>query len=254
MSAVLSPAPAKTKMLVPVGIGIVTVLCWAYLVLLSTRMGDMGSPFAMPMTSAWTGSDVLLMSTMWAVMMAGMMLPSAAPMVSAYAKTVSPGQGRVQGSTALFTVGYIAAWSGFAALATGAQWVLHDLALVDGMGGSTSRLLGGLLLVGAGAYQFTGLKDACLSKCRTPLAFLLTNWRAGRGGAVAMGIHHGSLCVGCCWALMALLFVLGVMNLWWIAVVAAVAFLEKFVRGDSLTRVLGASLLVWGVVLLTGVA
>jgi predicted metal-binding membrane protein len=122
------------------------------------------------------------------------------------------------------------------------------------MGVSTSRWLGGLLLLGAGAYQFSRFKNACLSKCRTPLGFLLTSWRSGRGGAVAMGIHHGSLCIGCCWALMTLLFVLGVMNLWWVALVAAVVLLEKLVPSDAVTRALGVGLLIWGAGLLVGVA
>ena len=240
-------------MVVPLGLVVVTASCWAYLFLLSARMGDMQSPFAMPMTAAWSGSDVGLMWTMWAVMMAGMMLPSAVPMISAYATTLSSERAGLQGSTPLFVVGYLVAWSGFAALATGTQWALHDATLVDAMGTSTSRGLGGLLLVGAGAYQFTHVKDACLSKCRSPLGFLLNSWRGGHSGAVVMGLHHGSLCIGCCWALMALLFVLGVMNMWWIALVAAVVLLEKLVPGDLLTRMLGASLLVWGGGLLVGI-
>jgi predicted metal-binding membrane protein len=253
MTALLTRSPARTRLLVPIGLGVITALCWAYLFLLSARMGNMKSPLAMPMSAAWTGADVLLMWTMWAVMMAGMMLPSAAPMISAYATTVRSERAQLHGSTPLFVVGYLAAWSGFAALASGAQWALHDAALVNAMGVSTTRWLGGLLLLGAGAYQFSGVKDACLSKCRTPIGFLLTSWRAGHGGAVVMGVHHGSLCIGCCWALMTLLFVLGVMNLWWIALVAAVVLLEKLVPSDAPTRVLGAGLSAWGVGLLVGI-
>jgi predicted metal-binding membrane protein len=254
MTALLSRAPARARLVVPVGLIVITAFSWLYLFLLSARMGDMKSPLAMPMTSSWTGTDVLLMWTMWSVMMAGMMLPSAAPMISAYAATVRSERAQLHGSTPFFLAGYLVAWSGFAALATGAQWALHDAALVNAMGVSTSRWLGGLLLVGAGAYQFTGVKDACLSKCRTPLGFLLTSWRSGPGGALMMGVHHGTLCIGCCWALMTLLFVLGVMNLWWIALVAAVVLLEKLVPSDALTRVLGAALVVWGVGLLADVA
>jgi len=97
-----------------------------------------------------------------------------------------------------------------------------------------------------------GLKDTCLRHCRSPLGFLLNNWRNGRRGAFGMGIEHGRLCVGCCWALMALLFVLGVMNLWWIALVAAVVMLERLTAGDAITRLLGASLIVWGGALIVG--
>ena len=254
MTALLTRPPARTRLLIPVGLIVITALCWAYLFLLSVRMGNMKSPLAMPMSAAWTGTDVVLMWTMWAVMMAGMMLPSAVPMISAYATTVCSERAQLHGSTPLFVAGYLAAWSGFAALATSAQWALHDAALVNAMGVSTSRWLGGLLLVGAGAYQFSEVKDACLKKCRTPLGFLLTSWRAGRGGAVVMGVHHGSLCIGCCWALMTLLFVLGVMNLWWIALVASVVLLEKLLSGDALTRALGVGLFAWGAAILGGAA
>lgn len=252
MTAILAPSPPAARRRVAVGLIALTALSWSYLVFLSARMGEMGSPFAMPMTSSWTGQQVALMWTMWAVMMAGMMLPSAAPMISAYATTVRSDTPGLRGSTGLFVVGYLAAWSGFATLATGAQWVLHDAALVSPMGVSTSTTLGGVLLLAAGAYQFTGVKDACLRQCRTPLNFLLSEWRPGPGGALVMGVRHGAFCVGCCWALMAVLFVLGVMNLWWIALVAAVVLLEKLVPSRALTNTLGASLMIWGGALLMG--
>ena len=252
MTALLTPSPPAARRRVLLGLGLITVLSWCYLVFLSARMGDMGSPFAMPMTSAWAGPDIVLMWTMWAVMMAGMMVPSASPMIGAYATTVRSGTVGFHGSTGLFVAGYLVAWSGFAALATTAQWVLHDATLVSAMGVSTSRWLGGGLLLAAGAYQFTGVKDACLRQCRSPLGFLLNEWRPGPGGAVVMGLRHGALCIGCCWALMALLFVLGVMNLWWIALVASVVLLEKIVPSDALTKVLGSSLMVWGTVLVIG--
>lgn len=252
MTTSLAAPTQRTRLVLGSGLAIVTALAWAYLLFISARMNDMSSPFAMPMTSAWTTSDIFLMWLMWAVMMAGMMLPSATPMISAYAKTARSDTAGLHGSTSGFVAGYLVAWSGFAAVATLAQWVLHDTALVSPMGVSTSRWLGGLLLAGAGAYQFTGFKDACLKQCRTPLGFLLNEWRDGPRGAFMMGLRHGSVCIGCCWALMAVLFVLGVMNLWWIALVAAVVLLEKFIPSRLLTRGLGASLIVWGGLLLTG--
>ncbi|MEO7423359.1 MAG: DUF2182 domain-containing protein [Ornithinibacter sp.] len=212
----------------------------------------MGSPFAMPMTSAWTGQDVVLMWTMWSVMMAGMMLPSAAPMITAYSRTTRAGTPGVDGSTALFILGYLATWSGFAVLATGAQWTLHDAALVNMAGASTSRWLGGVLLLVAGVYQFTLAKQACLRQCRTPLGFLMNHWRNGRRGAFVLGLRHGAWCVGCCWALMAVLFVLGVMNLWWIALLAAVVLVEKLIPSEAITRILGGAFALWGVALITG--
>lgn len=254
MTALLATPRARTMRAVTAALVAVTGLSWAYLVFLSTRMSEMGSPFAMPMTSAWTGQQVVLMWTMWSVMMAGMMLPSAAPMVSAYAKTIRTGARGLHGSTALFVAGYLAAWSGFAVLATGAQWVLHDAALVNAMGASTSRWLGGALLLLAGVYQFTGAKEACLRQCRTPLGFLLNHWHGGGRGALVMGVHHGTLCVGCCWALMAVLFVLGVMNLWWIALLAAGVLVEKLIPSNAITRILGGLLVVWGTALMIGLA
>ncbi len=231
---------------------VITGLSWAYLVFLGARMHDMGSPFAMPMTSAWTDRDVILMWTMWSVMMAGMMLPSAAPMISAYSRTIRAGAPGVHGSTAWFIVGYLATWSGFAVLATGAQWALHDAALVTMMGVSTSRWLGGVLLLVAGIYQFTGAKQACLRQCRTPLGFLLNHWRSGGRGALVLGLRHGAVCVGCCWALMAVLFVLGVMNLWWIALLTAVVLFEKLIPSDALTQAFGGAFVIWGAALMIG--
>lgn len=251
MTALFSPGLARRR--VGVGLTLVTVVAWAYLILLSVRMGDMHSPLAMPMTSTWTRQDVVLMGTMWAVMMAGTMLPSAAPMISAYAATAGSNATGLRGSTPSFVAGYLAVWAGFGAVATAAQWVLHDLALVDVMGSSTSDRLGGALLIGAGAYQFTGLKNTCLRQCRSPLAFLLNEWRDGRRGAIVMGVRHGAFCVGCCWALMALVFVLGVVNLWWIALITAVVLVEKVIPVHVFTRLLGVGLLAWGAGLATGV-
>ncbi|MEO6828125.1 MAG: DUF2182 domain-containing protein [Microbacteriaceae bacterium] len=253
MTMLLAEPPARTRRAVTASLAGISGLSWAYLVFLSTRMTEMGSPFALPMTSAWTGQQVVLMWTMWSVMMAGMMLPSAAPMVSAYSRTIRSGTRGLHGSTGLFVVGYLATWSGFAMLATGAQWALHDAALVNAMGIFTSNWLGGALLVMAGAYQFTGLKQSCLRQCRTPLGFLMNHWRNGRAGALLTGMHHGVVCVGCCWALMTLLFVLGVMNLWWVALLAVAVLLEKLVPSQAISRILGAALAVWGVVLMTGI-
>ena len=249
----LSEPPARTKRTVTMALIVISALSWAYLVFLSLQMRDMGSPFAMPMTSAWTGQQVVLMWTMWSVMMAGMMLPSAAPMISVYSRTIQSGSRGLHGSTGLFVAGYLATWSGFAVLATAAQWILHDAALVSAMGISTSRWLGGALLLAAGAYQFTGPKQACLRQCRSPLGFLMNHWRNGRAGALVLGMHHGVVCVGCCWALMAVLFVLGVMNLWWIALLAAVVLVEKLIPSRTISRTLGVGLTVWGAVLLIGI-
>ena len=237
--ATLLAAPHRTRTItVGASLAAVTAGCWVYLVAVHAAMGSMGSALAMPMTAAWSAGDVVLMWVMWAVMMAAMMLPAATPMVAAYARTVRSPRSGVRGSTVLFVSGYVAVWSGVAVVATGAQWLLHQAALVDAMGASTTRWLAAPVLAAAGAYQFTDLKRVMLARCRSPLGFMLHDWRDGRFGALVMGAHHGVLCLGCCWALMALLFVLGVMNLWWIALLATTVLVEKLTtvtlsRGSS---------------------
>jgi predicted metal-binding membrane protein len=222
-------------------IGAVVVLAWAYLFMLAAT-DDMGSALAMPMSAAWTLRDWMFMTSMWAVMMTGMMLPSASPMVFAYRRFAA---GR--GSTPWFVLGYVVVWSAFAVVAAALQWFLHNAALVTSMGASSSPALAGTLLVAAGVFQFTSLKQACLSKCRTPFAFLMTQWRAGRSGAFVMGVRHGGYCVSCCWLLMALLFVLGVMNVAWVAILAAIVLVEKVApAAANATRLAGGGLIAWG--------
>lgn len=213
----------------------------------------MGSTLAMPMTAAWTAADAALIWVMWAVMMAAMMLPSATPMITVYTRTLRSPWSGMRGSTAAFTAGYVALWSTGALLAAGLQWLLHRAALVDAMGASASRWLAASVLVAAGAYQFTALKHRMLSRCRSPLGFVLNEWRDGRVGGLVMGVHHGVLCLGCCWALMGLLFVLGVMNLWWIALLATAVLVEKFTRSDLLPKALGAVMILGGLVVAVGV-
>ena len=221
---------------------------WVYLGAVAARMGDMSSALAMPMTAAWSPAQAGLMVTMWAVMMAAMMLPSAVPMVITYDRLDegSP-QGR-GGSAALFVAGYVIAWSGFAVLAAGIQWALQAMEFVNGMGEVTQRGLAGFLLIGAGAFQFSPVKRRSLGACRTPMGFLTTSWRDGRSGALRMGLHHGSLCLRCCWALMTLLFVLGVMNLFWVALLASFVLAEKLSRrGETISLIGGLVMIVWGI-------
>ncbi|MDH3262187.1 MAG: DUF2182 domain-containing protein [Acidimicrobiia bacterium] len=228
----------------------VVAVAWAYLFVLTAAVGEMGSSLAMPMTADWTLRDWVFMAAMWSVMMIGMMLPSASPMIVSYRSFARTGS--LKGSTPVFAAGYLVAWVGLAVVAAAGQWALHNVALVSAMGVATTPVAGAFL-VGAGAFQFTKLKRACLGKCRTPMGFLMTQWRDGRRGALVMGVRHGVYCVTCCWALMALLFVLGVMNLAWVAVLAAIVLMEKVApRPDVLTRVLGAGLVTWGSWLIVG--
>ena len=153
--------------------------------------------------------------------------------------------------TAIFLCGYVVVWTGFSVLAALIQWGLHAAALLSPMMVGTSPILGGLLLVVAGVFQWTPLKNACLRHCRSPLGFLMTDWREGRSGAFIMGLRHGSYCTGCCWLLMALLFVAGVMNLLWVATITVFVLVEKALpRGDVVGRVAGGVLVIAGLALL----
>jgi predicted metal-binding membrane protein len=151
-------------------------------------------------------------------------------------------------STGVFLSGYLVVWSLFAAGATLGNWGLHQASLLTSMmGGSSSGYLGGGLLLMAGVFQWSRLKYVCLTHCRSPLGFLMSDWREGTGGAFKMGLQHARYCLGCCWVLMALLFVLGVMNLVWIAALAAFVLAEKVVpAGEKVSRVTGVLLMVWG--------
>ena len=220
-------------------------LAWAYMLYLAQDMDSMTIPY----TQFWGAEDFSLMFLMWAVMMVAMMVPTAATMILLFA-TVNRRRREREGpfvSTGVFVLGYIAIWSTFAVAATLAQWGLHTAALLSPMMSSTSHILGGALLLAAGLFQWSPLKNVCLTHCRSPLGFLMADWREGAGGAFNMGLRHGVYCLGCCWVLMGLLFVLGVMNLLWIAALAGFVLLEKVIpKGPWLSRAAGVLLVVWG--------
>jgi predicted metal-binding membrane protein len=249
-----------------VGLIGVTVLAWLYLVWLARGMGEMAgagdmggmsgagmSSMAMPALGAWSASYAVLMFLMWSVMMVGMMLPSAAPMILLYdrVRERQEAKGASLASTGVFALGYLAAWALFSLGAIAAQWGLERAALLSPMMVSASPWLGGGLLILAGIYQWTPLKNACLVHCRSPITFLAHHWRPGRVGAFRMGLHHGLYCIGCCWVLMALLFVFGVMNLLWIAALAVFVLLEKVLpRGDLVGRASGGLMIAAGLLLI----
>jgi predicted metal-binding membrane protein len=243
----------RERLLLAAGLALLTLLAWAWIVELRWGMDAMAHamplPAMAPMWKPWSAGEFLLTFAMWAVMMVAMMVPSTAPMILLFA-TVHRRQretGHAAVPTAVFLAGYLAVWSAFSLAAALTQWGLHAAALLSPMMVSTSPLLGGALLLAAGVYQWTPLKGACLAKCRSPLGFLLTEWRDGARGAVVMGIRHGAYCAGCCWALMALLFVGGVMNLLWVAAIAAFVLVEKAApAGGWLGRIAGLVLVTWG--------
>jgi predicted metal-binding membrane protein len=192
---------------------------------------------------------------MWWIMMIAMMTPSAAPTILLFARVHRHSATGAQAAggaapTGWFAAGYLAAWLVFSAAATVLTFVLQRFDLVTAtLMGSQSRWLSGSLLIAAGLYQLSPLKDRCLAHCRSPAAFLSQHWRAGIGGAFRLGLLHGAYCVGCCWLLMALLFVGGVMNLIWIAALALIVLIEKLAPGGRwLSRGAGAACIIWGAI------
>ena len=232
----------------------VAALAWLYLFLaaadMTAAMAGMDRTMVMPPRGS---TELLLLFAMWWVMMVGMMLPSVAPVILTFA-TVNrnrAARGEPYVPSALFTAGYLLAWVGFSLAATLAQEALERANLISPMDMTTnSRLLGGLLFLAAGLYQFAPVKLACLRFCRSPLDFVVNHWRDGPGGAVRMGLTHGLYCLGCCWVLMLLLFVGGVMNLLWVAFLGVVVLVEKLSAGPWMGRIGGALMMIYGAWLL----
>lgn len=183
---------------------------------------------------------------MWCVMMAAMMLPGAAPAVLLFGRVAAQHRGSA-GSSTQFVAGYLMAWGGFSLLAAVTQLAATRAGLLDAMSLSTSAGIAALLWLAAGAYQLTPLKRACLHQCRSPAAFFARHWRPGPAAALRLGVRHGLFCIGCCGALMALLFVGGAMNLGWAAALAALVAVEKIApRGEAIGRAAGVAMLGWG--------
>jgi len=245
-------------------LAVLGVAAWLYLFHVAPPMSDRamsdlqtmpGMAMAMPARDAW-GWMVGALVVMWAVMMVATMTPAAAPMILMFAAIHRrrAAEGRPAVPTVIFVLGYLVVWTIYSVAAGVVQAALHAAALLSPAMTATSPLLAGGLLVAAGVFQWTPLKRACLAACRSPLSFLMSGWREGRGGALVMGLRHGLYCLGCCWALMALLFVAGVMNLPWVAVIAVAVLVEKVVpSGDLVGRLAGVALIAAGVLLVARV-
>jgi len=227
----------------------ISAIAWAYTILLSGDTGHAGHGVMLAQPQAWSGTDLAMTFGMWTVMMLAMMLPTAAPMVLTLAK-ISRGQSESTNPVAPatgFLLGYAIVMTAFSGVAACAQWGLHQASWTTMAGESTNRVFAGTVLLGAGAFQFSQLKEACLHRCRSPLWFLMTQWQPGAVGGIKMGISHGRFCIGCCWALMALMFVGGSMNLLWTAGLAVFMLAEKALpAGRTVGRIAGAGLVVWG--------
>ncbi|MBI5443001.1 MAG: DUF2182 domain-containing protein [Deltaproteobacteria bacterium] len=236
---------------VAAGIMAAAALAWSYTVRMArgTSMVHCGTAAA-GLAGPWRTADWAMAFAMWAVMMAAMMLPTAVPVALTFARVNRErGQGPLVPLGA-FVGGYLAVWSAFSALATAGQWGLQAASLLSSPALSTGPLLGGSLLIAAGAFQWSPWKDSCMTRCRSPLGLLLAHWRPGRRGSFELGVRYGAFCVGCCWALMVLSFAMGVMNLAWMAALTVFMLAEKAPGGRWMSRAGGVGLAAWGVALL----
>jgi len=242
--------PPKERLLILAELFALTALSWLYLVRMPMSATDFGvvvvrlaTPISPGLVNFW------LAFMMWAVMMVAMMLPGAAPMILTYARIAGSSEGASAAGPWAFAGGYVVIWTMFSAAATVTQSALQHFAIISN-GLSTAPIVSAAILVGAGVYQLTPLKQACLGHCQSPVAFFMTHWRAGTAGAFRMGLAHGTYCVGCCWMLMALLFAVGVMNLAWVAALSAFVLLEKLTPYPrAIARSTGAVMIACGLLL-----
>jgi predicted metal-binding membrane protein len=248
----------RDRLIVGGALAVIAALAWGYVLWLAADM-DMGgmdmSGFRMipagigimaPANAPWRAIEFAFVFAMWAVMMIGMMAPSVAPMILIYARVgrQATSAGKPLAATGWFAAGYFLAWIGFSLTATLVQWGLERATLLDSQMASASNTLGAIVLIAAGVYQWTPLKDVCLAQCQTPLQFLMRHggFRGDVAGCLLLGLRHGTYCIGCCWVLMALLFVGGVMNVLWIALLALLILLEKLAPfGRWVARVAGVA-------------
>jgi predicted metal-binding membrane protein len=253
----------RDRAIIIASLAALTALAWSDLVWLANdmamegmdmtgyRMIPAGQALMMPASSPWQPIEFAYVFVMWIVMMIGMMTPSVAPMILVYVRIGrQAAEGRPFASVTWFAGGYFLAWITFSLAATIAQWALERAALLTPMMAGASKIVGGTLLVLAGLYQWTPLKDVCLSHCQAPLGFILSRGGvpATATGSLVLGFRHGLYCLGCCWALMVLLFTLGVMNLFWIAALAGLVLLEKIMAsGRAIARIAGIAFLAGGV-------
>lgn len=244
----------RPRLIILGGIIGIVLLCWAWLAPAAVDMyGRMDGLSAWMMQNSWDARYIIFIFLMWVVMMAGMMLPSAAPAILMFEKIVrhSPDPYRPVSRSYAFAAGYLLAWTGFSAVATLLQWVLAEAALLDMMMEPADKLFASVILLLAGLWQFTPFKHACLGKCRSPISFLSQHWQPGIWGALRLGVKHGLYCLGCCWALMLLLFFGGVMNLLWIAGITLFVLVEKLAPfGRWTCRICGMALIFTGILLL----
>jgi len=263
MAAAVEAALRRQRAVTVAALAILTLLAWIWLLLgagmgmapqaslhlfpdaPSGAMADMPGMAVAP--AGWTAAQLVIAVSMWWVMMVAMMLPAAAPVVLLYARVAGTGEG-ARAATGSFVIGYLAVWALFSLAAASLQDALQRAgALAPMTMDASARWLFAAILILAGLYQLSPLKEACLGRCRNPAAFLSRHYRPGRAGALRMGAIHGAFCLGCCWLLMALLFVGGVMNLAWIALLSLLVAAEKLLPGGRwIARAAGLAFIAWG--------
>jgi predicted metal-binding membrane protein len=253
---VLEAVLRRDRFIVLSALGVLIALAWVYLLWLAAdmdmdgmdmsgfRMIPTGIGMMAPAATPWSAVEFAFVFLMWAVMMVGMMAPSAAPMILMYARVARQSQatGKPFAATGWFAGGYLLAWTGFSLAATVAQWLLERQALLNAHMASSSNVLAAAVLIATGVYQWTPIKSACLAQCQTPFRFLMSHggFRSDAQGCLHLGFLHGIYCVGCCWIFMTLLFVVGVMNVLWIALLSLFVLLEKVTPwGQWVARIAG---------------
>ena len=244
----------RDRVILITGLFFIALLSWWYIIYLYRQMYPMNMDalfFAMPMTPSWAAADFFLLFLMWLVMMIAMMIPSVAPLILIFAMVNRQKEAQqnpfVPGIYLL--AGYLAAWTFFSLLATILQWALQQIAWLNPMMIVTNKILGSIILIAAGVFQFTSLKQNCLHYCQTPIDFIHRKWKEGRSGAFKMGWLNGLYCLGCCWLLMVILFVSGIMNLLWIALISAFVLLEKLIPNSKIiSYTAGIGLVIYGII------
>ena len=244
------PLRQRDQILILSSLAVLVLIAWVYLVVLDTNSPEMSQGL-----HPWVLMDFVMMFLMWAVMMTAMMVPSAMRTVLIYAAISARAHSRGQyiAPVSLFVLGYIAIWTLFSFVATVLQWVLEMAGLLSPMMISTSSTLGAVLLISAGIYQFMPIKKACLKHCQSPALFLTSQPKKGSLGAFQLGLNHGLYCLGCCWVLMGLLFLGGVMNLIWILAISLFVLLEKMLPEHMYSvQLTGLAMMLAGLVYLLG--
>ena len=271
---IFEKAPLRDRMTVYVGVFVVLLVSWFYILGMGWHMNTL--PFVenkmmnMPMeksmgfldtilmwmppsSGSWVLSDFVLLFLMWSVMMIAMMTPSILPMLMLFTtlNARNKSKGKDTSSTLLLLAGYLMSWVLFSLVITLPEYAMHKSGLLNPMMEPTHAYLGSVMLIIAGIYQFTPFKDACLTVCQSPLTFLMNNWKDGNLGAFLVGYKHGFYCIGCCWALMLTLFALGVMNIMWVMVLTIFVLFEKLSYKNPLLfrRVAGYAFILWGILL-----